>query len=339
MPMPHRTFAQLAKRRLVGKEGRERIREVNALLAELPDYKNGPYADLRKWLTSEIEETRVRSSAVHRDSIAVRREGAAQIALVGPPNVGKSSILQALSEIQIKTGDYPFTTLRPIPALTRIGGVLVQLVEIPGLIEGRDRGPRRRPGAARRAPLGGRDRLLRACRRRSRGARGRSRRGRTRRHRQARVPRSDPRRRSRRRTRSSASRPRFRTSRSSRCRSSTRRAWRPSATPSWRLTGLIRVHLRTAGADRPGTPRARSRRDRRGRRRLGPPRPRRELHRRPGLGAIGPLRRPARGPRPRRPGRRHRRDPALRWTSGQGAACPPAVMPRRWGGQYSSGRT
>ena len=136
MPMPHRTFMQVAKRRLVGKEGRERIREVQTLLGELPDYKNGPYADLRKWLTAEIEDTRVRSNAIHRDSIAVRREGAAQIALVGPPNVGKSSLLQALSEIQIKTGDYPFTTTRPVPALTRIGGVLVQLVEIPGLIEG-----------------------------------------------------------------------------------------------------------------------------------------------------------------------------------------------------------
>ena len=136
MPMPHRTFAQVAKRRLIGKEGRERIREVQALIAELPDYKNGPYADLRKSLLAEIEDTRVRSNAVHRDSIAVRREGAAQIALVGPPNVGKSSLLQALSEIQIKTGDYPFTTLRPVPALTRIGGVLVQLVEIPGLIAG-----------------------------------------------------------------------------------------------------------------------------------------------------------------------------------------------------------
>jgi small GTP-binding protein len=142
MPMPHRTFAQVAKRRLTGKEGRERIREVNALLAELPDYKNGPYADLRKSLLAEIQDTRVRSSAVQRDSIAVRREGAAQVALVGPPNVGKSTLLQALSEIQIKTGDYPFTTLRPIPALTRIGGVLVQLVEIPGLIggAGEDRG-------------------------------------------------------------------------------------------------------------------------------------------------------------------------------------------------------
>jgi small GTP-binding protein len=142
MPMPHRTFAQVAKRRLIGKEGRDRIREVRTLLAELPDYRNGPYADLRKTLLAEIEDTRVRSSAVHRDSIAVRREGAAQIALVGPPNVGKSSLLQALSEIQIKTGDYAFTTLRPVPALTRIGGVLVQLVEIPGLIEGaaQDRG-------------------------------------------------------------------------------------------------------------------------------------------------------------------------------------------------------
>jgi ribosome-interacting GTPase 1 len=142
MPMPHRTFAQVAKRRLVGKEGRERIREVRALLDELPDYKNGPYADLRKSLLAEIEDTRVRSNAVHRDSIAVRREGAAQIALVGPPNVGKSSILQALSDIQIKTGDYAFTTLRPVPALARIGGVLVQLVEIPGLIGGanEDRG-------------------------------------------------------------------------------------------------------------------------------------------------------------------------------------------------------
>src|SRR6478609_6053690 len=142
MPMPHRTQQQLIKRRLVGKDGAERIRELRAILAELPGYRNGPYADLRKWVEREIDAARVRKRVVHRDSIAVRREGAAQIALVGPPNAGKSSLLQALSDIRIKTGDYAFTTLRPVPALTRIGGVLVQLVEIPGLIEGahEDRG-------------------------------------------------------------------------------------------------------------------------------------------------------------------------------------------------------
>jgi small GTP-binding protein len=140
MPMPHRTQMQVIKRRLVGKEGTERIRELRAILADLPGYRNGPYADIRKWVEAQIDQTRVRKRVVHRDSIAVRREGAAQIALVGPPNVGKSSLLQALSNVQIKTGDYAFTTTRPVPALTRIGGVLVQLVEIPGLIEGAHEG-------------------------------------------------------------------------------------------------------------------------------------------------------------------------------------------------------
>src|SRR6476660_2963134 len=142
MPMPHRTQQQLIKRRLVGKDGAERIRELRAILAELPGYRNGPYADLRKWVEGELEAARTRKRVVHRDSIAVRREGAGQIALVGPPNAGKSSLLQARSAIQIRTGDYAFTTTRPVAATTRLCGVLVQLVEIPGLIEGaaEDRG-------------------------------------------------------------------------------------------------------------------------------------------------------------------------------------------------------
>jgi uncharacterized protein len=127
---------QVIKRRLVGKEGAERIRELRAILDELPGYRSGPYADIRKWVNAQIEGTRTRARVVHRDSIAVRREGAAQVALVGPPNAGKSSLLQALSNVQIATGDYAFTTTRPVAALTRIHDVLVQLVEIPGLIEG-----------------------------------------------------------------------------------------------------------------------------------------------------------------------------------------------------------
>jgi small GTP-binding protein len=142
MPMPHRTQRQVIKRRLIGKDGAERVRELRSILSELPGYRSGPYADLRKWVERELEATRTRKRVVHRDSIAVRREGAAQVALVGPPNAGKSSLLQALSAIQIRTGDYAFTTTRPVAATTRLGGVRVQLVEIPGLIEGaaEDRG-------------------------------------------------------------------------------------------------------------------------------------------------------------------------------------------------------
>ena len=196
MPMPHRTFAEVAKRRLVGKEGSERVATIRALMEELPGYRNGPYADLRKWLEGELERTRARP-VLHRDSIQVRREGAAQIALVGPPNAGKSSLLQALSQIQIKTGDYAFTTLRPVPALTRIGGVLVQLVEIPGLIEGAhdDRGGGRASSGCSATPTGScsprRERAARDARPRPRGGRRRG-------HRQARAPRADEGRRGRR---------------------------------------------------------------------------------------------------------------------------------------------
>ena len=42
MPTPHRTQRQLIKRRLVGKDGAERIRELRSILAELPGYRNGP---------------------------------------------------------------------------------------------------------------------------------------------------------------------------------------------------------------------------------------------------------------------------------------------------------
>ncbi len=136
MPMPHRTQMQLIKRRLIGKEGSERVHALRAILQELPGYRNGPYADIRRWVLEQIEETQKRSHVIQRDSIAIRREGVAQVALVGAPNAGKSSLLHALSHVQIKIGDYAFTTLRPVAALTHIGGVLVQLVEIPGLISG-----------------------------------------------------------------------------------------------------------------------------------------------------------------------------------------------------------
>lgn len=52
MPMPHCTQMQLIKRRLLGKEGSERTHELRAILTELSGYRNGPYADLRKWVQS-----------------------------------------------------------------------------------------------------------------------------------------------------------------------------------------------------------------------------------------------------------------------------------------------
>ena len=140
MPIPHRTQQQMIKRRLVGKEGSERVRELRAILRELPSYKNGPYADLRKWVNARSSDA-PRARVVHRDSIAVRREVPRRSRSSGR-RTRASRRSSRPSDVQIKTGDYAFTTTRSGAGTTRIGGVLIQLVEIPGLIEGaaEDRG-------------------------------------------------------------------------------------------------------------------------------------------------------------------------------------------------------
>lgn len=136
MPIPHQEMRRMIKRRMIGTDGNERMQVLRDCLAEFPDFYNGPYGELRKWVNELIEQTRIQKGIKHQDQFSVPKEGAAQVVLVGPPNAGKSSLLKALTGRQVAVGDYPFTTLRPIAGIVKLGGAGVQLVDLPGLLDG-----------------------------------------------------------------------------------------------------------------------------------------------------------------------------------------------------------
>ena len=64
-------------------------------------------------------------------SYSVRPEGAAQIALLGPPNSGKSQLHYSLTGARSEIGPYPFTTQLPLPGMIPFEDINIQLVDLP----------------------------------------------------------------------------------------------------------------------------------------------------------------------------------------------------------------
>jgi ribosome-interacting GTPase 1 len=82
---------------------------------------------LAKLRTAEAKRPARRIDLMHR----VEREGAGQVALVGPPNSGKSALVRALTHATPEVGDYPFTTRLPVPGMMAFEDVQIQLVDLP----------------------------------------------------------------------------------------------------------------------------------------------------------------------------------------------------------------
>ena len=112
----------------------EKIEALEAMLAIMPKHKGTDHlqADLRRRI-SKLNEESERRLATSRASFYIRKEGAGQTALVGLTNVGKSQLLEMLTDATPEIGDYPFTTKSPAVGMMRFENIQIQLVDTPAV--------------------------------------------------------------------------------------------------------------------------------------------------------------------------------------------------------------
>ncbi len=116
----------------------EKLKCLEVMLREAPSHKGGETLRAEiKTKISKIKEKLLKEKEGKKKgySLAVKKEGAAQIAIVGPPNTGKTSLLNALTNTTCDTAQYPFTTAKPNVGMMNYQTVQLQLIDLPPFIK------------------------------------------------------------------------------------------------------------------------------------------------------------------------------------------------------------
>lgn len=114
----------------------EKIACIEEFLSLVPKHKGTDHlrADYRRRLSklkASLQSRRKTSRAL--SPYHIDREGAGQVVIIGPTNVGKSALLTALTNATPEVSPAPFTTWGPTPGMMEVGHVQIQLIDTPPL--------------------------------------------------------------------------------------------------------------------------------------------------------------------------------------------------------------
>jgi hypothetical protein len=121
------------------RDPQEKLEYLREMLRTIPKHKGTEHlqAEIKtrvKELTDELGGPK-KGAVRGGPELAVRHEGAAQVALVGPPNSGKSSLHGRLTGSHAVVGPYPFSTKYPLPGMLLHEDVQFQVVDLPPVAE------------------------------------------------------------------------------------------------------------------------------------------------------------------------------------------------------------
>lgn len=114
----------------------EKVARLEELISTVPKHKGTDKlrADLRKRL-SKLKASAESKKGVgrHVSAFSIQKEGAGQVAVIGPPNAGKSSLVTTLTNASPEISAAPFTTWTPTPGMMQYKHVPIQLIDTPPL--------------------------------------------------------------------------------------------------------------------------------------------------------------------------------------------------------------
>lgn len=122
----------------------EQIEEIQDVLRKTPHHKatNGFIGAMRAKIARlkdrEIESTGKGSGG--GKGYFVKKQGDATVVLIGPPSAGKSTLINQLTNAESKVAPYAFTTVTVVPGMLKYNEAYIQILDIPGLIEGAKEG-------------------------------------------------------------------------------------------------------------------------------------------------------------------------------------------------------
>jgi len=119
------------------RDPQERLERLREMLRTIPKHKGTDHlqGDIKRRIKEMSEELErpARGGARGGPPLSIRPEGARQLALIGPPNVGKSSLHGRLTGSGAHAAPYPFTTRYPEPGMMRYEDISFQLVDLPAV--------------------------------------------------------------------------------------------------------------------------------------------------------------------------------------------------------------
>lgn len=129
---PH--YFEAEKRYRTAKTPAEKIEHLEEMLMIMPKHKGTDKlrADLRRRISKLKDQSQQKKGGSRRDAAyVIEKEGAAQIAVIGPPNTGKSTLVTALTKARPEVADFPHTTWKPTPGMAPHENIQFQLIDTP----------------------------------------------------------------------------------------------------------------------------------------------------------------------------------------------------------------